>query len=195
MKNLNTFQRFSSKVFAASALWVLTSAALAQHSAHHGHTNHGQTSSAAPTSAYVGEQGRQIKALSAQETQDLLDGKGMGLARAAELNRFPGPMHVLELAQPLQLTPAQREATSALIARHKAQVRELGAKLVEAERALDRAFAAGTINATELSALLQRIGTAQTAVRESHLQTHLAQTALLSPAQVKQYSVLRGYGS
>jgi hypothetical protein len=44
-------------------------------------------------SPYAGEQGRAIKALSQKEVSDLLDGAGMGYAKAAELNRYPGPMH------------------------------------------------------------------------------------------------------
>ena len=57
---------------------------------------------------YAGQQSREIKALSAQETADLLAGRGMGLARTAELNGHPGPMHVLELRRPLDFsgTPA-----------------------------------------------------------------------------------------
>jgi len=37
----------------------------------------------------------------------------MGLAKAAELNGYPGPKHVLELAGPLKLTSAQVAATEA----------------------------------------------------------------------------------
>ena len=62
--------------------------------------------SAAPVGAqtqnpYAGEQSRAIKALSPKEVYDLTQGRGMGLAKAAELNRYPGPMHALELAGPL----------------------------------------------------------------------------------------------
>ena len=58
----------------------------------------------AQTSGYSGQQGREIKALSAEETADLLAGRGMGAARAAELNHFPGPAHVLELQAQLGLS-------------------------------------------------------------------------------------------
>ena len=34
-----------------------------------------------------------------EREKQYLDGAGMGYARAAELNHFPGPMHVLELAR------------------------------------------------------------------------------------------------
>ena len=36
-----------------------------------------------------------IRGLSEQEIDDLTNGRGMGLARAAELNGYPGPLHVL----------------------------------------------------------------------------------------------------
>ena len=48
-------------------------------------------SSAAPAqSPYAGMQSRSIKALSAQQIDDLRAGRGMGLALAAELNGYPG---------------------------------------------------------------------------------------------------------
>ena len=76
--------------------------ALAQHDHHHRNAAQAtppSTSTAWSSAAtYVGQQNRQIKALSAQEQQDWLEGKGMGLAKAAELNGFPGPMHTLEHA-------------------------------------------------------------------------------------------------
>ena len=58
--------------------------------------------------SYSAQHTRDIKALSAEEVNQYRAGAGMGYARAAELNRYPGPMHVLELAGPLALTPDQR---------------------------------------------------------------------------------------
>ena len=37
----------------------------------------------------------------------------MGLAKAAELNHYPGPAHVLTLATELALTPDQKARTDA----------------------------------------------------------------------------------
>ena len=65
----------------------------------------------ATPSPYAGQQSREIKALSGAEQSDLLAGKGMGLAKAAELNGYPGPAHVLELAGELELSAEQRERT------------------------------------------------------------------------------------
>ena len=54
---------------------------------------------------YAGMQERPVKALSADEIADLRAGRGMGFALAAELNGYPGPVHVLEHADALGLSP------------------------------------------------------------------------------------------
>ncbi|MGE0332462.1 MAG: Spy/CpxP family protein refolding chaperone [Ramlibacter sp.] len=178
--------------FALFSALAASGAAWAQHTGHAGHAGH--TGHQAVPTPYAGQQARGIKALSPQEEQDLMEGKGMGLAKAAELNGYPGPMHVLELAQPLKLSDAQRDSTMRLMQTHKDEARALGRQLVEAERELDQAFAARRIDAASLTARLQRISALQAAIRDAHLQTHLKQTALLTPAQISQYNQLRGYG-
>lgn len=144
-------------------------------------------------SPYAGQQTREIKALSPAQTSDLLAGKGMELAKAAELNGYPGPMHTLELATQLDLSAGQKQASEALMNRHRAEARKLGAQLVQAERALDQAFASRQIDATRLAAQTESIGRLQALLRKAHLETHLQQTALLNPAQISRYAHLRGY--
>jgi Spy/CpxP family protein refolding chaperone len=150
---------------------------------------------AADTSPYAGEQQRAIKALSSEEIDDLRAGRGMGLAKAAELNSFPGPAHVLELADRLNLSAEQRARTEALMRDMKADAQRLGATLLAAEQALDRAFAERNIDDGVLHAQLTQIAALQGELRYAHLRTHLAQTAILTPDQVRQYDVLRGYAS
>jgi hypothetical protein len=90
------------KCIAMTAALVAASASLAW-------AQHAQPSHSAPALApYAGLEQRPIKALSAQQIADLKAGRGMGLALAAELNGFPGPLHVLELAAGLELTDEQR---------------------------------------------------------------------------------------
>lgn len=164
---------------------LLSGTALAQHAGH-------GDGSATP---YAGLQAREIKALSPEEARGLLEGQGMRLALAAELNGYPGPTHVLELAEPLQLTPAQRSATQALMHSHKTEARDLGAQTLAAERELDLAFARKTVTDAELSRLTARIGELQARLRAAHLRTHLQQTALLTPHQLHRYQRLRGYAA
>src|SRR5213082_2691255 len=71
----------------------------------------------AETAPYAGQQSREIKALSPAEIVDLEAGRGMGMAKAAELNHYPGPAHVIELTDRLGLNPEQRAAIEAIFAR------------------------------------------------------------------------------
>src|SRR6266571_3080024 len=89
---------------------------------------------------YAGMQARPIKALSEQQMADLGAGRGMGLALAAELNGYPGPSHVLELADKLNLSAEQRAGIQGLFDAMKAEAVLLGAKLIEQEADLDNQF-------------------------------------------------------
>lgn len=150
---------------------------------------------AAPPAPYAGQQQREIKSLSADEIQSYLAGKGAGLARAAELNHYPGPAHVLELADKLQLSAEQTSRTRAIFdSMQKAAIRQ-GTALVEKERELDRQFAAGTVTEDSLRSILRQIGELQAEVRKSHLQAHIEQRAILTKTQIAKYDQLRGYTS
>ncbi len=63
---------------------------------------------------YAGQQQRDIKALSEQEMASYRNGEGMGMARAAELNHYPGPKHVLQLSSELDLSEIQLDQTKTL---------------------------------------------------------------------------------
>jgi hypothetical protein len=144
-------------------------------------------------SSYVGDQARTIKSMSDREISDTLAGKGMGLARAAELNGYPGPMHVLELATALHLTPDQRQRTEILFRDMQARAIDAGKALIAEEQALDRHFASRTITLGTLNESLMRVGALQAQVRAVHLAAHLAQTEILTPEQVNDYAARRGY--
>ena len=144
-------------------------------------------------SPYAGEQNRQIKALAPDRIEGLLAGRGLGYARAAELNGIPGPMHVLELADALDLTPQQRQATQSLYDSVQVQARALGTELVEAEAALDALFRAEVPDADAIQAQVQAIGAIDARLRHTHLAAHLAQKPLLSAEQIHRYTQLRGY--
>ena len=112
------------------------------------------TSTAQSQQPYAGLQARSIKALSDQQIADLRAGRGMGLALAAELNGYPGPMHVLEHFNALGLTEAQRAKMQELFAAMKAEAIPIGEQLITQETHLDRQFAEKTITAASLAASL-----------------------------------------
>jgi Spy/CpxP family protein refolding chaperone len=142
---------------------------------------------------YVGQEKRDIKSLSSDDIKQYLAGGGMGYARTAEFNGYPGPMHTLELADKLALTPNQRAAAEKLMAEHKPEARTLGAKLVDAERALDQLLASGKASESELAQLVRAAAALQGEFRLSHLETHRRLRPLLTEEQVNRYAQLRGY--
>jgi Spy/CpxP family protein refolding chaperone len=144
---------------------------------------------------YAGMQGRSIKALSDQQIADLNAGRGMGLALAAELNGYPGPSHVLELADKLNLTADQRANMQRLFDAMKDEAMPLGSKLIEQEAELDRQFASRTVTPESLKASTAAVAATQGILRETHLKYHLSTGSILTPAQMTKYSELRGYGS
>jgi Spy/CpxP family protein refolding chaperone len=144
---------------------------------------------------YAGLEGRPIKALSEQQIADLRAGRGMGLALAAELNGYPGPMHVLELADALDLSGQQRAKMQELFAAMKAEATPLGEKLIAQEADLDNAFASKTITAASLAASTEAIGATHATLRRTHLKYHLFTVEVLAPAQLQRYAELRGYKS
>lgn len=146
-------------------------------------------------SPYVGQQSRDIKALSEEEARGYVEGAGMGFAKAAELNGYPGPAHVLENAAALGLTPEQRRAIDFVMQAHKAEARALGAELLRRERELDALFATRQATAAAIDTKTFEIGLVQAKLRASHLKAHTATTALLTPEQIDRYNRSRGYAA
>lgn len=142
---------------------------------------------------YAGQDQRQISSLSAKDIAALEAGEGWGLAKPAELNGYPGPAHVLELASELDLDPAQKVAVTAEFEAMREAAKKLGAELIAAEAAVDDVFRGGTANRAALSQSLQTVGDVRARLRETHLAAHLAVSPLLTPDQTRQYAELRGY--
>lgn len=143
--------------------------------------------------SYAGQQDRPVKALSATDVEGYLNGRGMGLAKAAELNGYPGPMHALELAEKLKLTAEQKAAIQREFdLMHESAVR-LGQQVVEKETSLDRQFAGREITQASRETTLQELASLQARLRQTHLQAHLATRRVLSDEQVSIYNQLRGY--
>jgi hypothetical protein len=142
---------------------------------------------------HAGKESREIKALSAEEMAGYLAGEGMGMALAAELNGWPGPRHVLDLADPLGLDSATVAEVRAIHARMLAEATRLGEEYVAREQELDHRFARRHIDPDRLAAITEELGRLQGALRLAHLRAHLETTALLTDAQIRRYDELRGY--
>lgn len=145
------------------------------------HSGHQQTSQAVPTS------------MSVEDIAELSSGRGWGLAKPAELNGVAGPTHVLELAEELELTQAQRDRIEPIRAAMQEDAIALGKRLIELELALDEHFRAGTVTDEILKASLADIAETMGELRYVHLSAHLTTPTILTPMQLASYSELRGY--
>jgi len=146
------------------------------------------------TSPYTGQQQREIKTLSATDVKMYLEGHGMGLAKAAELNHYPGPRHVLDLVTELKLSHEQFTKTQQVYDKMHAEAVRLGKLIVAKEKQLDSLYATQKLSEAQLRAIVGEIAKLQGELRFTHLNAHLEMKKILSPQQVVKYDELRGYG-
>lgn len=180
-------------VVLALALVVSSAAAQYDHS-RHGHDRHehahGQAHGHSP---YVDMTRRDIKALSGEQIAGLRAGHGKSLALPAEMNGYPGPSHVLELAEPLQLSEEQLTRTRALFEAMRREAVALGEQVIAAERVLDALFAEGVATPETLREATLDAARLHGELRALHLGYHLDMLAVLTEEQIGRYAALRGY--
>ncbi len=144
-------------------------------------------------SPYVDQLASPVVGLSAQEVDDLLEGRGAGYARTAELTGYPGPRHVLDLGDQLSLSAAQRAVAESLFVTMNDAARTLGAEIVAAERRLAADFAARTVSLAALQDATASLGLQYGRLRALHLAAHVELTRHLTAEQILRYAELRGY--
>jgi hypothetical protein len=147
------------------------------------------------TSPYRDQTSTEIRGLTGKEISELREGRGMGLARAAELNGYPGPRHVLDAVRDgrLHLSPEQVQTVQRLFDDMSREAQRLGLTILKEEWALERDFRKGTISAVDLHASVGRIAALQGELRAVHLKTHLETRPVLTEHQIQRYNQLRGY--
>lgn len=153
------------------------------------------STASAETKPYTGQQMRDIASLSDADVSALLNGEGWGLAKPAELNGYPGPAHILELADQLSLTADQKASVQIVFDRMQNEARTLGGQYVKAEAHLSRMFQQGHAEPRMLADLLENSAETLARLRAVHLEAHLEVTPLLTEEQRTNYAELRGYSA
>jgi hypothetical protein len=149
-------------------------------------------------SPYAGQELRDIKSLSDNDVQSLRNGTGEafgGMAKLAELNGYPGPRHVLDMASELQLTDRQRMEIELIYQNMSNKAKSIGVAIIAIEHDMDRAFANKTITEENLKSMLDKSADLYGQLRFVHLSTHLDTMQILTMAQVQMYNTMRGYDS
>jgi Spy/CpxP family protein refolding chaperone len=153
---------------------------------HEGHGAHGDPGTPTPTSPHARAQA------CAQEFDAVVaDGRGFGLAFAADQNGYPGPLHVLELKDRLGLTAEQETRVRALLEAMFADARPKSARLLQAEARLRALFASGKTDEASVRTAAAEVEQARRDVRLVHLLTHLQTRALLTKSQISAYTAAR----
>jgi Spy/CpxP family protein refolding chaperone len=165
----------------------------AQRSLHSGHAIANDM-----TSKYTGQEDRIIKSLSSEDIESLQTGTGDafgGMAKLAELNGYPGPRHVLDMAHELKLTDEQKKNITTIYNDMKKKAIELGQKIVNIERIANEEFVNKSIADAQMKQLILKSAETYGQLRYIHLNTHLKMLYILTPEQITLYNSLRGYSA
>lgn len=146
-----------------------------------------------PGAAAADTQGpHQRMAIYQREIDEVLaDGRGAGLAFAADQNGYPGPLHVLELTRELQITAEQEARMRGLFEAMRSEARVRAGRLAAAEARLARLFADRAADEGAVRAAVQDAEAARRDVRLVHLLAHLQTHDVLTEAQRQKYHELR----
>lgn len=145
-------------------------------------------------SKYIGQENRLIKSLSAHDLESIKKGKGWGLAKAAELNGVPGPLHLLEMKKEIALSSNQIKKIEKLYEEMKTQAIAEGKTLISLERELNLLFSDNSVTNKKLKNILERVSKSYSDLRYIHLSAHIKASKFITSEQTKNYNKLRGYG-
>ncbi len=120
-----------------------------------------------------------------------LSGAGMGMAKVADHNLYPGPVHVLAFSEELGLTDEQVEQAQELYLKMKNKAARLGAEMIVKETLLQKEFANKTVSQSVLRELVSTASRLKGEIRYTHLEAHIQQRKLLTEHQIQLYSQLR----
>jgi len=166
-------------VLAALLLLLVPVVAAAQHAGH-------QHTPGAPSEGH-------LKAQACLDEFDAVvrDGRGFGMAFAADQQGYPGPMHVLELKDRLGLSPEQETRVRALVDAMFAESRPKGARLLEAEARLRALFTSDRADESSVRAATAEVERARAELRLVHLLAHLKTRDVLTDVQRRHYHEAR----
>jgi Spy/CpxP family protein refolding chaperone len=163
----------------ALILAVVPASAPAQHAAH-------QHAGGAPSEGH-----RRAQACLDEFDAVVQEGRGFGMAFAADQQGYPGPMHVLELKERLGLSAEQETRVRGVMEAMFAESRPKSARLLDAEARLRALFARGGADEAAVRAAVADVERARAEVRVVHLLAHLKTHALLTEEQRQVYHQAR----
>ena len=123
-------------------------------------------------SEYAGLEKRTIKSISDEDLIALRKGQSGifgGLGLSAELNNFPGPMHVLRFEHELKLSDEQRKKIQQIADEKQKEAISIGEEFIAAEKHLDSHFVNESVSGMELKVFIDRSAEIFGRLRYCHL--------------------------
>jgi Spy/CpxP family protein refolding chaperone len=157
----------------------------------HGHQPPGHVPQPGAAAADSQAPHQRMAAFQREIDEVLADGRGAGLAFAADQNGYPGPLHVLELTRELQITAEQEARMRGLFETMRREARVRAGHLAAAEAGLARLFADRAADERAVRTAVQDAEAARRDVRLVHLLAHLQTHDVLTEAQRQKYHELR----
>ena len=146
-----------------------------------------------PHQPYAGQEQPSVSSLAAADLNALKKGQGWGLANPAELNGYPGPIHVLKLVERLELIKAQISQVRAIYTKTNANARHISKAFVNSEVEPDALFKTGAATPDAIQRALKKSLQFRAELRAAHLNTHNKTVQRLTQHQRHLDSQLRRY--
>jgi len=146
-------------------------------------------------SRYADEKQSYVPSITMAEFEEIQSGDGMGLAKPAELNHYPGPKHVLQLADSLRISEEQRLKIEAIRQNMADVAVALGMDYLHAEHELNELFSNEKATEKNVVEMTRKVEEKRTALRLAHLLAHVQTRSELTQEQIDEYDRLRGYVS
>jgi hypothetical protein len=124
----------------------------------------------------------------------LLNGFEGDLGKTGEINSYPSPKSILELATTLNLSSIQKSRLSDIQSNTVARAKQLGKEIVQIENELYRAFQARIVNEKSCTDDAQQIGRLRGKLRGIFLNARIRAKAVLNESQISMYRQISGEG-
>lgn len=135
-----------------------------------------------------------LKFISSQNYQYYKNGGNSDLYLIAEVNNYPSPGSVLQLAKELSLTTDQKHQVNMIHIELNRKVKEMGGFLIKEQTKLNQLFETRKIDEGSLIYYTNKIGALEGELRNAYLRAHLRTSTLLSAQQLKKYQDINNKG-
>ena len=125
------------------------------------------------------------------DRDELLKADDAGQAQYADVNGFPAPKHLLDLAKELQLSDAQKKSLQTIYVGMRSRALELGKRIIGIEEELHQAFQEGLVSEKSVRDDTEQIGKLRGRLRAVYLNANMKAKDVLTNAQIESYKKLR----